>query len=508
MVHVVVAVLAVTAHAVQVAEAVEVLDELVHVLIGVEVGGVRLPDALTMGVDDLVRTVDHTHAGELGNRELGDILLAHVPERVALLAEVLETDPHGVVHVLDQVRAPVVEDLQTADLVARVLHVDPAVRHDRRIAEGGDAGGVLELQVLDQQAHGHEIAVRQAVGHLGHIGRGGLGINGLGIGAGRVDGVDQVLDRHRGDELVAGKLGAVALGILVHHGRHGTIGLADLDHPGVGQHLDAGGLAIGLDGLPQLAGTVLRIPELLDQRGLDLRVGALLGQQLLEGVLEHAHDGQALDALGAPVGGDLGGVAAPQLLRVALEEHRIQLAAETVDVEVLQIVFRQLVEHGLQVAEAGHHGELEAHGLQRVGAQRNRVIEEVAVPEDTGHSVALEHHLVGGFGVGTARLHVVLTTEFLVVIAGGALQRQHVLPPVHDPVVLGEEAVTADIHAVAVVLDGTRNAAELLRFFEYGHIVCVGAAVVDELPCCGQASRAAADDHHGLLLRHVRSPYR
>lgn len=33
--------------------------------IGVEVGGVRLPDALTMGVDDLVRTVDHTHAGEL-----------------------------------------------------------------------------------------------------------------------------------------------------------------------------------------------------------------------------------------------------------------------------------------------------------------------------------------------------------------------------------------------------------------------------------------------------------
>ena len=122
--------------------------------------------------------------------------------------------------------------------------------------------------------------------------------------------------------------------------------------------------------------------------------------------------------------------------------------------------------------------------------------------------MALEHHLVGGFGVGTARLHVVLTTEFLVVIAGGALQRQHVLPPVHDPVVLGEEAVTADIHAVAVVLDGTRNAAELLRFFEYGHIVCVGAAVVDELPCCGQASRAAANDHHRLLLRHVRSPYR
>ena len=198
----------------------------------------------------------------------------------------------------------------------------------------------------------------------------------------------------------------------------------------------------------------------------------------------------------------------PQLLGVALEEHGVELAAEPVDVEVLQTGLRQLMEHGLEVAETRDHGELEAHRLEGVDGQGDRVVEEPAVPVDAGDAVALEHHLVGGFGVGTARLHVMLTAEFLVVIAGGALQRQHVLPPVHDPVVLGEEAVAADIHAVAVVLDGTRDASELLRFFEYGHIVCVGAAVVDELPCCGQASRAAADDHHRLLLRHVRSPYR
>ena len=79
----------------------------------------------------------------------------------------------------------------------------------------------------------------------------------------------------------------------------------------------------------------------------------------------------------------------PQLLRVSLEEHRVQLAAKAVDVEVLQIVFGQLVEHGFQVAEAGHHGELEAHSLQRVGAQGNRVVEEVTVPENTGHTVTL-----------------------------------------------------------------------------------------------------------------------
>ena len=170
-------------------------------------------------------------------------------------------------------------------------------------------------------------------------------------------------------------------------------------------------------------------------------------------------------------------MAAPQLLRVALEEHRIQLAAETVDVEVLQIVFRQLVEHGLQVAEAGHHGELEAHGLQRVGAQRNRVIEEVAVPEDTGHSVALEHHLVLRLRIGAARLHVVVAAELLVIIGGCALQRQNGLPPIHDAFVFGEETVAADIHAVAVVLHGARDTAEFAGPLQHGHVVLVGTAV-------------------------------
>ena len=132
--------------------------------------------------------------------------------------------------------------------------------------------------MLDQKTHGHEVAVRQAVGHLGHVGRSALGFGAFRIGTGCIDGVDQVLDRHRRDELIGGKLGAVTFGVLIHHRGDGAVVLTQFDHRGVGQHLDAGVLTVGFHSLPQLAGAILRVPEFLDKRGLDLGVGALLGK--------------------------------------------------------------------------------------------------------------------------------------------------------------------------------------------------------------------------------------
>ena len=497
MIHVVVPVLAVAAHAVQVAERIQVLHQLVHAAVGVEIRRIRLLHAFAVRIDDVLRPVDHAHAGELLDGEVTRLLVAHRPERVALLAEVFQADPHRVVHVLDQVGAPVVEDLQTADLVARILHVDPAVRHDRRIAQRGDVGGVAQLQVLDQQAHGHEVAVRQAVGDLAHIGghlRGALT---------RAQGVDQVLHRHGGDELVGLQLGAVALAILVHHGFDAAALLAHLDHVRVGDHTHTGALAVALHGLPQLAGPVLGVPELLDQAGLHLGGVLFLRQQFEERVLQHLGDAQALDALRAPVGRDLRGVPPPQLLGVALEEHRVQLAPETVDVEVLQIVLGQLVHHRLQIREPGLQRQLGAHGLERVRAQADRVVEEMPVPVDAGHAVPLEHHLVAGLRVRPARFQVVMAAELPVVVAGRTLQRQGVAPPLHDAVVLREEPVAADVHPVAVVLHRARDAAELAGRLQHGHVVRVRAAVLHQFPCGGQTGGAAADDHHGLLLRHV-----
>ena len=348
--------------------------------------------------------------------------------------------------------------------------------------------------MLDEQADGHEIAVRQAVGDFRHIVRSGL--------VGGVHGIDEILDRHGRDEIIGGHFGAVAFGILIHDGGDPAVGLTDLDHIGVGDDLHTGGFAVGFDGFPQLARTILRVPELFDEGGFDLGIIALLRHELGEGVLQHAHDAQALDALRTPIGGDLRWVAAPQLLGIALEEHGVELATETVDVEVLQIGFRQLVHHGLQIAEASDQGQFRTHGLQRVGAQRDRIVKEVTVPVDPGHTMTLEHHLVFDFRIRSAWLHVVLTAEFPVVIAGSALQRQDFLPPVHDALVLRKEPVTADIHTVAVVLDGAGDAAEFAGRLQHGHIVVFGATVLCELPGSGQAGRATANNHHGLLLRH------
>ena len=135
--------------------------------------------------------------------------------------------------------------------------------------------------------------------------------------------------------------------------------------------------------LPELTGPELGVPEFLNQAGLDLVGITLLGQELLEGVLEHAHDAQSLDPLSSPVGTDLAGVTAPELLGIPLEEHGIELAAEAVDVEVLQVVFRQLVNQGLQIAETGLHGQFETHCPQGLERKGDGVIQEMVVPVDS-----------------------------------------------------------------------------------------------------------------------------
>ena len=157
---------------------------------------------------------------------------------------------------------------------------------------------LVRRRCLTSRPSGHEVAVRQAVGDFGHILRRGL--------AGSVHCVDEVLDRHGGDEIVRSHFVAITFGILIHHGSDLAVRLADLHHIGVGNDLHARGLAVSLHGFPQLARTILRIPEFLDQRGFDLGIAALLRQELLERILQHAHNAQALDALRTPIGGKSG----------------------------------------------------------------------------------------------------------------------------------------------------------------------------------------------------------
>src|SRR5262249_7638351 len=49
------------------------------------------------------------------------------------------------------------------------------------------------------------------------------------------------------------------------------------------------------------------------------------------------------------------------------------------------------------------------------------------------------------------------------VVAIRALQRQALQPPVHHPVGFREEAMAADVYPVAVMLDGARDAADIVQ---------------------------------------------
>src|SRR6185503_43722 len=71
-------------------------------------------------------------------------------------------------------------------------------------------------------------------------------------------------------------------------------------------------------------------------------------------------------------------------------------------------------------------------------------------------------------------------------------------PPLHNAVGLGEEAMTADVHAVAVVADRARKAAHLGAGFKENRF---DPGVPLKLNGGGEASGARADDD-GDLLRH------
>ena len=91
----------------------------------------------------------------LGDRESRDLFVGHVPELVGFVAEVFQADP-DLRWIGDHVRAPVVEDLQAADQHVGLLDVDPGVLERPAV-------GLGDSEAIDQQAHGDEVAIDQAV---------------------------------------------------------------------------------------------------------------------------------------------------------------------------------------------------------------------------------------------------------------------------------------------------------------------------------------------------------
>ena len=206
------------------------------------------------------------------------------------------SDPDGVFRLFYHIRRPVIEDLDTTQLDTLVLYIDPAIRYN--IAQCLSPSLIDQIQLVDQQSHGDKVAVRQT----------GSDPLYLGILA-AVHAGDQILDRHRGNEDVAGN-GLAALRCFTDYRSHlAVFGVNGLDAV-VEQDLAALFLGFLADQFPKLSRTILRIPELFDQRGFRIFV-VLLAGTLGDHVFQYGTDRQPLDTLSTPVCGDLAGVSAP-----------------------------------------------------------------------------------------------------------------------------------------------------------------------------------------------------
>ena len=208
-------------------------------------------------------------------------------------------------------------------------------------------------------------------------------------------------------------------------------------------------------------------------------------------VFQHCPDGQPLNTLCAPVGRDLAGVSAPELFGVAFEEHPVQHLAEPVDVEVFQIGLRLFRDARTQIAESGFHGGGKAHALDGVLVHGHRIVEEVLVEVDAGDPVTHQHDHVVLFRIGAAFFQGLFPSQLFVVIGRRPLNGHQIRPPLHNGVVLGEESVTADVHAVAVIAHRLGDTAQNAAFLQDRYVIFV-FGILEQFICRRQTSRTAA----------------
>ena len=218
--------------------------------------------------------------------------------------------------------------------------------------------------------------------------------------------------------------------------------------------------------LPHLARAVAGVVELRDQR-LDLVV--LVAE---ERGLGRREERQALDPLCRPIRADLRGGHAPHLLGVGLEEVVEQALAEAVGHPLLEgLLFALGLELGPQI---GEQRACELHGAELLDHVRaaQRIVEELLVPVDARHARALEELLA-----------------------------HDLVPEVVDLLDLGEEAVAAEVEAVAVAHRRLGDAAHLVLGLQHDH----RQPLLGKQVAGGQARGPTAEDHRRLLAHLGRA---
>lgn len=375
VVHVVVAVLAVAADAVEVRDAVELGAYNRERFVGIEISGVGLLDAVADGIFDCF-LLDDAHFGELLDGHRDEVLVPHLPECIALAAEVLEAEPDLMLGVWYEIRRPVVKDLQAAHADVWLLHVDPAVGRD--VAERGLIRLVRQAELVGEDADRDEVAVGQLLSRcLGFIGQSAVRqfVSHLGY-------------RHAGENVVCFER-HFALRCLDDDASQFLVRAEQADDAAFEAHFAAHLLDFLAHRLPELPRAVLWIEEAVDERGLFL--ARLLAA---EEVGQRLADGDTLDALAAPVGVDGVRVPSPDLVRVVAEEHAVELLAKAIDHEVLETLFFPRADAGVQIADADLEEPCQAEILDRLTAQRYGIGKEMVQIADAREPCAQQHDAV------------------------------------------------------------------------------------------------------------------
>src|SRR5216684_2285165 len=411
-------------------------------------GIARVVDRVGLGladdaaVEDLVARCEPDLL-QLAGGESEQVGVGRAPEPVSLEAEVLEAvaAEGGVGHHL---RRPGLEVLDPPDLHARVVDVDPVV--------------VEPLRVLQDEHHGEEVAVAQGPG----------GVEGAPRKL-RPEHAGKASQRDRGDYMLGDELLAGAPARGHHRPAAGGSVVGQLVHGRAHQHPAALGAHLLGTRFPHHPGTLARVAEGLDERLDDLAAQLAPRQERAE---RGRREGQALDPLRRPVGGDLLAGHAPHLLGVGLEEDLEEPPAELGDHPILEAARRPVrCEAGARVRERAARRLQRAQLDERLGSLE-RIAEEPALVVDARGARPQEE-----------------------------VVRQDLRPQVLDLFRFGKEAMAADIEMESFVVLCARDSAHVAGIALEDR--CRDALLAEEV-CGGQARRARAEDRN-LRLVHLQS---
>ena len=180
--------LTISAHTVQVFDAVEIRYQFANPAVGIKIGGICFGYPLNVRIHHRAGIGDQTKLKHFTDCHLPEIIVGQIPEGIALVGKILQSQPHRVLQILYKVRRPVVVNLEPPHFYLPVLYINPAVRNN--IAHGFQFCPVFQGNFGNKYAHGDVIPVGKSLGNLRHIGRH------------IVDTLHQILQRHGGNHII------------------------------------------------------------------------------------------------------------------------------------------------------------------------------------------------------------------------------------------------------------------------------------------------------------------